>query len=195
MHHEYIDKYSKLNSVIHRLNPKLKLILMISLVFLISFSPSLIFVLHIVPLIFLFIFLSKVPLKFVIKRSFICLPFLIYILFLPFGKAMLVITKTIIAVMTVVVFISTTPFSTLLNILKEFRLPKTFLLMLSFFYRYIFLFIEIGHRMYFSLISRNFSKKNYPVLFNLLGSLIVKSYEHSEKVYMAMLARGYDPNK
>ena len=41
----------------------------------------------------------------------------------------------------------------------------------------------------------NKQKLNIKLISNIAGSIIVKSYEQSEKVHAAMLARGYDTDK
>lgn len=79
--------------------------------------------------------------------------------------------------------------------MRFFRIPGLFIMMLSFFYRYIFLFLDNVHKMQHARDARSFNNKqrfNLSTVSRMIGSLFIRSYEQSERVYVAMLARGYD---
>ncbi|MBN1157105.1 hypothetical protein JXA85_05780 [Candidatus Woesearchaeota archaeon] len=195
MHHEYIDKYSRLDSVVHKIDSRTKMILSFLLILIITAFNNFYPVLIIMPLIVIAILLSKVPVMFFLRRIAICLPFLLFLFFLPFSKAVLLFSKSASSITIITLLMSTTTFSGFLEALKFFKTPKIFILMLSFFYRYLFLFIDNIHRMRHACDSRCFSKKQSfkpATVSGMIGNLVVRSYEQSERVYLAMLARGYN---
>jgi len=62
-------------------------------------------------------------------------------------------------------------------------------------YRYSFVFIDETRRMQRAVASRNYRARwlwNTPLLGSLIGALFVRSYSRGERVYMAMVSRGYD---
>jgi cobalt/nickel transport system permease protein len=62
-------------------------------------------------------------------------------------------------------------------------------------YRYIFLIIDEMHRMYRAKEARSIGKKRkyeFKALSSIIGTLFLRSYERAERVYLAMLARGFD---
>jgi len=104
-----------------------------------------------------------------------------------FGKACLSIgAMTILSV--------TVPFPDMLRALQELRVPRLFILFLAFLYRYgavlgrETLKLERGWRArYFGRLRGN----PWRQLGHLLSALLVRSYERAERVYAAMLARGF----
>ncbi|MFH1849822.1 MAG: energy-coupling factor transporter transmembrane component T [archaeon] len=194
MHHEYLDRYSRLDSVVHRMDPRFKFISAILFIAVISFSPNFYPLYVIMPVIVLSIVLSGVPFIFMLRRLAVCMPFLVFLLFLPPAKALLLCAKAASSITIMLLLISTTRFSCVLGTMRFLRVPNLFVMMFSFFYRYIFLFIETIHRMKQARDLRCFTRKQKlsPALVsNMAGGIIVRSYEQSERVYAAMLARGY----
>ena len=100
-----------------------------------------------------------------------------------------------ISVMSVLVF--STPFAELLAALSWLRVPRTFIEILMYAYRYIFVLIEDAgiiydaqkNRLGYSSFNRRFSSFGI-----LVGSLILKAFEHSQNITVAMVQRGYDGN-
>ncbi|MHA1730662.1 MAG: cobalt ECF transporter T component CbiQ [Promethearchaeota archaeon] len=95
-----------------------------------------------------------------------------------------------------VLLVMTTPWSELLQSLREMKLPKTFVLILGMTYRYIFLLLDSVSKMLMSRKSRTVGKVRFPQSWRLnshvVGALFIKSYELSNNVYMAMTSRGFD---
>jgi len=100
-----------------------------------------------------------------------------------------------ISVMAVMVF--STPFTELLAALSWLRVPKAFIEILMYAYRYIFVLIEDAgviydaqkNRLGYAAFNRRFSSFGV-----LVGSLILKAFEHSQNITVAMVQRGYDGN-
>jgi cobalt/nickel transport system permease protein len=87
-----------------------------------------------------------------------------------------------------------TPFTDTIAGFQRLRAPNVLVMIVSFMYRYSFVFIEESQRMRRAMASRNFRARwlgNVPVLGHMLGSLFLRSYSRGERVYVAMLSRGY----
>lgn len=74
-------------------------------------------------------------------------------------------------------------------------MPRVMIMILSFMYRYIFVLVDEVMRMRQARDSRNFGGKRLwqlRTIGNMIGTLFIRSYERGERVYAAMLARGFD---
>ncbi|MCM8781790.1 MAG: cobalt ECF transporter T component CbiQ [Candidatus Omnitrophica bacterium] len=207
MHHAFIDTYADLDTPLHKIDARLKVILLVGFLLLIVLSPLkyiLLFLLYILGVIAL-IYLSKVPVKFIFKRVIEIIPFIVviafsvlfrekgYILFLSCAL------KAILAMLLVLVILSTTKFTQLLGALRQLKTPKLVINLLSFMYRYLFLLEDQFLTTQSAYESRNINNRNdfikVKVLSNILGTLFIRTYERAEKVYLAMCARGYNSEK
>ncbi len=99
------------------------------------------------------------------------------------------------AVSLVTLLILTTRWSDLLSAFRSLRVPKTFVLILNLTYRYIFLLVDVTLGMLYSKKSRAIAKessiKSWKLNSRIVAALFIKSYDMSEKVYLAMLSRGF----
>lgn len=90
-----------------------------------------------------------------------------------------------------------TPFTEFIAGLSWLRIPKGFIEVLIFAYRYIFVLFEDAmviynaqkNRLGYSNISRGL--RSFSIL---AGSLILKTFEHSQNITASMIQRGYDGN-
>ncbi|WP_322488264.1 cobalt ECF transporter T component CbiQ [Chloroflexus sp.] len=113
-----------------------------------------------------------------------------------------VMAKSWLSVQTMIALIATTHFSELLTALAALRLPPVLILILGMAYRYLFILQEEALRMLRARDSRSASLPGQRVGRNLfwrvtitgrmVGTLFIRAYERSERIYAAMLARGYD---
>jgi len=92
----------------------------------------------------------------------------------------------------------TTPFHVLLRSLRDLRIPQIFTQLIQFTLRYFFVLYDEVIRMQRARRSRNFrparslwSHHTITTLGGLLGVLFIRSFERGERVYHAMLARGF----
>jgi len=95
----------------------------------------------------------------------------------------------------------TTPFTDLVWALSCLRVPNPLLAIIGFMYRYLFTLKEEAERMLRARAARSGSIVGYKsgggllwrtrIAGGMVGSLFLRSYERSERVYAAMLARGY----
>ncbi len=91
--------------------------------------------------------------------------------------------------------LGTTGFDETLGALGKLRIPNKLIQVLMFTYRYISVLSREMHRMIRSLNARGFRKRmdvrTMSIIGNFIGMLFVRSYERSERVYEAMVSRGY----
>ena len=106
-----------------------------------------------------------------------------------------VIMKANLAVLTVLILNSSTPFTELLKGLETLRVPRLIIVILSFLYRYIFLLIDEAERLLMAHDSRKIHLGKWTSarsLSNLVAVLFIRTYERGERVYESMCARGFD---
>jgi len=208
MKHDFLDKYSTLESVIHELDPRTKII---------TFLLFIIFVITTVPhdylsfaayaaIIFIVVLLSKVPLSYVFKRVLVIIPFVLLVaVFLPFANKgpegwtifWNVIIKSFLAVLATIMLSSTTKFHKLLKGFELLKFPKIMIMMLAFMYRYVFILVDEAHRMERARDSRYFGGeylRQIKIICNIIGLLFIRAFERGERVYQSMSARGFDGN-
>jgi len=96
---------------------------------------------------------------------------------------------------TSILLVLTTKFSNIVHTMEKIKIPKVFVMMLYITHRFIFLFINESYRMVLAKESRTINKesrlKYMKSLANMITTLFIRAYERGERVYLAMLARGY----
>ncbi len=89
----------------------------------------------------------------------------------------------------------TTPFPDLLAALRWLRLPSLLTTLLTFLFRYLFVLAEEAQRMARAYASRCPRRQNWrdaKVIGRIVGALLLRAYDRAERVYQAMLSRGFD---
>ncbi len=203
MKHAFIDAYANLNTALHRLGARTKVIfwaIFILIVILTPISHKLLFFSY-AAFIAVLIYLSRVPVSFIFKRLANILPFIILIclsaLFRKEGYLLFIscALKAILATLLSLLLSSTTRFTEILDALKRLGLPVLFIYLFSFMYRYSFLLEDQFLRSSRAWTSRSVNKvgnfNKIKILSNILGTVFIRTYERAERVYLAMCARGY----
>lgn len=164
--------------------------------------------------------LARVPLSLMLRRSLWALPFLLAALILPFttaGSPVLRVPllgwnatelglvrggslalRTWISVQGFLLLAATTTTEDLLWALQSMRLPGLLVTIIGFSYRYLQLLSGEAIRMLRARRSRRAGRPQRAALRlqvrsmgGLIGSLFLRALERSERVYAAMLSRGY----
>jgi energy-coupling factor transporter transmembrane protein EcfT len=109
--------------------------------------------------------------------------------------AVLFVTRVTASVSFMVLLSITTKHFELLRVLRIFRIPHLFVMILGMCYRYIYLFVEVVENTYMAIKSRagqrvHYKKGQHVVAWSM-ASLWYRSYKLNEEVYGAMLSRGY----
>jgi len=221
MKHSFLDQYASLDSFIHKLDPRTKLVT--TMVFILAVTLTApdrwqAFVFYFLVIATL-VLLSKVPVLYILKRSLVIMPFVLLIaVFVPFfregevagsyniwlwqvsvtysGLQVLwnILAKAWLSILSLILLTSTTKITTLLECLAQLHMPRVMVLILSFMYRYIFVLVDEVLRMKQARDSRNFGGSRLwqlRTIGNMIGTLFIRSYERGERVYAAMLARGF----
>lgn len=222
MKHSFIDKYGDLDSFIHKLDPRTKLLASLAFVLAVVLTPPSkwqVFVFYFCTIAVLLI-VSKLPPFYVVKRSLVIIPFVLLIaIFVPFFKdgevagsyniwlwqisvtynGLLVLANVLmkawLCILALILLSSATKLTDLLKGLKQLGVPQTMILILSFMYRYMFVLVDEVMRMQQARDSRNFGGNRLyqlKTIGNMVGTLFIRSYERGERIYAAMLARGFD---
>lgn len=190
MKHLFIDKYSNLNSPIHRINPRIKFIFGVGFILLAIFIPLDYFI-FLLPLLLILVLLSHVPLIYFIQRSLVILPFALLVAISGNWDKLL---RGYVSILTVILLSSTTRFPDLLKAFQGIGCPRLIIMVMAFMYRYIYVLIDELMRMKRAHDSRILKHNRWveiKTLTNLIGVLFVRSYERAERVYIAMCSRGF----
>jgi cobalt/nickel transport system permease protein len=110
--------------------------------------------------------------------------------------------KSWISVQAALLLTFTTPFHDLVDGLRELRLPRIMVAIISFMYRYLGVLGDEAGRMNRARSARSAEGAAHRaggslrwragVTGSMVGSLFLRSYERSERIYAAMQARGFD---
>jgi cobalt/nickel transport system permease protein len=201
MRHDYLDRYSRLNSPVHRLPAAVKLAAALTVVVAIVVLPPS----HPILLAGIAVFLlvtaaiSRVPWRFVLGRLILLEPFVLGVavlaLFQPGGWRLFLVllAKCTLCLLAMVLLSSTTPFSSLLRVLQSMRAPALLVTTLSLMYRYLFVLVDEAQRMKRARMSRTFTAARtwqWRTMATVAGQLFIRASERAERIYAAMCARG-----
>lgn len=206
MKHSFLDKYSDLDSFLHRLDPGTKIIALGSFILFVNLTKPTAFILFGVygVLLAALIFLSKIPLAYIVKKSLMVLPFAVAIAaFIPFfkpGPEGLILfwnvsIKAYLSCLCMILLSGTTRFQDLLKGFEKLHCPTVIIMILSFMYRYVFVLTDELMRMERARESRSIGDNKWlkvKTLAGMVGVLFIRAYERGERVYCAMCSRGFD---
>ncbi len=212
-----IDDHIYVAKRIHHLDPRMKLVVSLLIVFVIAFSSnySTSFLALLVALVAVLI--GQLPVKTVAKRLFFANGFIIFIWFvLPLTtpgdalltwrelsvshagvmKSLLITLKMNSILLLLLTFVSTIPIVIIGQALQKMCVNHKLVFLFLFVFRYINLLSQEYHAMLRAAKMRGFKGKtqvaSYKTYGNLIGMLLVRSYERAERIYRAMLCRGFN---
>jgi cobalt/nickel transport system permease protein len=202
MRHDFLDRYSRLESPLHRLPAAVKLVGSLALITALIVTPlaHIWFFASSAGLLILLCSISRIPWGFILRRLVLLEPFVLGIsvmaLLQPGGWTVFltVVVKSTLSLLTMILLANTTPFAELLKTLRRIGLPRLLVTILALLYRYIFVLIDEAERLARARESRTFRKgrfQKWRSLAALIGQLFVRSTERAERIYAAMLARGW----
>lgn len=203
------------HSVVHRAPAHVKLLVLLAFVLVVVATPKDWFAAYGVYLIAVgaVIRLSQVPPAYILKRTVVEIPFVVFALLMPFiatgprtevlgvsvsdagllaGWALLV--KGTLGVLASLTLAATTEPPDLLVGLERLRMPQQLVQIMGFMIRYVDVVADEMRRMRIARESRGFDARNprhWPVLGRSAGALFIRSYERGERVHLAMVSRGY----
>jgi cobalt/nickel transport system permease protein len=208
--------YMHRHTVIHGMQAHVKLVATLAFVLVVVITPVrhysafALFALTLVAL----TFIARMPLKTVIIRSAIEIPFVLFAVLLPFftpgprvdvmgvialsqpglEQAFGILAKGTLGVVATIILGGTTQVSELLRGLERLRVPATIVQIATFMLRYANVVADEMRRMKVARESRGFVASglgSWRILGQSAGALFIRSYERGERVHLAMLSRGF----
>jgi cobalt/nickel transport system permease protein len=215
MKHDYPDRYSGLDSPLHRLDPRSKIFGFSAAILILVSEPrgELFPFLFYAALIGSLLFLSRIPPPFIVRRCLIAAPFILTAaLLLPLSLALeggsssgltaeawffslSIVLKSFSAVTLLILLTSLDKFHRLLKGLRVLGLPPVFGVLAALMYRYIFILNDERLRTQRARISRTPGRLRtgrFRVIGNQAAVIFLRSWERAHLVHQAMLARGFD---
>ncbi|MFN2199322.1 MAG: cobalt ECF transporter T component CbiQ [Anaerolineales bacterium] len=227
MHANLFDSFQDGSSLIHKLDPRVKILGTIAVILSNTLLPDgawLAFALTWLTILAINYF-AGLSFRYLIKRSLIAIPFALAAVTVIFnlpgqvvstysiGRWTLVVTdqglirfttillRSWLSVQIAVILISTTQFPDIAHGMRHLKIPGILVSIIAFMYRYLYLLSDETIRVLRARDSRSArlpEKKSGGSLGwqartagNLAGQLFLRSYERSDRVYNAMLARGF----
>jgi cobalt/nickel transport system permease protein len=157
--------------------------------------------------------LARVPLLFVARRLWLEIPFLLFAVFLPFigqgeridfGGVSLsveglwaswtIVAKATLGFSASILLGATTPVAEILHGLEHLRMPRVITAIAGFMIRYADVITGEMTRMRIARESRAYDPQWFwhaRALASSAATLFIRSYERGERVYLAMVSRGY----
>ena len=198
-----VEAIAARNSVIHRLDPRAKIVCLVLVAVLATSTPAGAWwaLLAQLALVVTVAVVARLPLRYTLRRMLVELPFLLAAAVLLFTGAEGVVRagtlalKVTISVLAMLVLSSTTPFPRLLHGFEALRAPRVIVLIVSFMWRYLHVLGEEWHRMRIARDARAYKARwlwQERSLGPLLATLFLRSLGRGERVYLAMASRGFD---
>jgi cobalt/nickel transport system permease protein len=219
----FCEEHAQKNGFLQSLDPRIKAVAFLLFIITVMLMKSITPVILIYLFCLLLSLRSKINLGFFLKRTWVFIPLFSLLIAIPaafsiitpgeplfyfyiLGKeliitrpglsgAILFILRVAASVSLIVLLSLTTRHTELLKVLRIFKIPQVFVLVLGMCYRYIYLFLEIIENTYLAIKSRvgvniHYKKGQSLVAWNI-ANLWQRSEEMNEEVYNAMLSRGY----
>lgn len=92
------------------------------------------------------------------------------------------------------ILIATTGFNSVCMAMVKLGMPRVFAVQLLMLYRYIFVFIDEGLRMFQARTLRSFKKKSMGIktFSYIIGQMLLRTIDRAQRIHLAMLCRGFD---
>lgn len=224
LHFNVADQYERGASLIHRLDPRPKLVgtlLFIAASTLLAPGAWLAFALLFLATLLIACW-SGLGAVYAMKRSFVAIPFALAAITLPFtvpGQPILhvggltmsaegsirflsILVKSWVSLQLAVLLAATTPVQDTLWGLRALRVPRVFVSIIRFMYRYLFVLGDEALRLMRARAARSAAGADARtsggsitwrtrVTGGMVGSLALRAFERSERIYDAMVARGF----
>lgn len=211
-----IDRYAHTDSFLKRWDTRCKIIALGSFMISIALVQSLVGILVCAVGVIVLIGTSQLPWSFFKSATswvaYFLLPFFVFLPFTFSGEvlftlfsldfsaeglrlSLLIFLKALAIVLTNLALLGSARFDQSVMALQALRCPAFFVQMLLYTYRYIFVFLSELERMQMAMGARGFTPKLNVTTLRTLGhgvaTLLIRSFERADRVYKAMLSKGY----
>lgn len=214
MKHDFFDKYSNLNSALHKLEPRAKVISFFFAVLIIASEPrgELIAFSFYYLIISATILTSKIPVLYIFKRCLFASPFIIMAaLFFPISAilggdptlantgnslniSVSILFKAYGAIILLTILTSIEKFHRLLKGLRSLKMPASLGIISALMYRYSFILYDEYLRTTRARESRTaggLKTSKIKVYGHQMALIFLRSWDRAEIIYKAMLSRGF----
>jgi len=219
MHHYLIDELSCGDSVIHRLNPAVKLAVTLVFCVLVIVQDLRAVSVHFCFMVWAFgvAVLGGVPLRLIVRQVVVLSPFvlmlavsgmffdknIVQVEFGPFGWEMTegvlsgaaILVKFAVTMTALLGLVCTSRFSGLLEALGRCGVPEVLVVQLGFLYRYLFVLMDKAAEVVRGRSGRYFGymgwRRELKAGAAMIGTLLVRSIESSRRINFAMQGRGF----
>ncbi len=211
----YMDTLAQADSVLHRLDPRIKLIttavFILSVVSYDRYEVSALVPFFLYPMVL--IISGGLPAGYILKKVLIASPFAVLVgifnplidteILLRVGPMVIsggwisfisILLKFVLTVTAVLSVVALTGFNAVCQALVKLGVPRFFALQLLFFYRYIFVLCDEAERMVRARSLRSFKSAamGFSLFISFVGQLLLRTLERAERIYLAMRCRGFD---
>ena len=211
------EEFSSGKSLFHDLDPRVKIIVATLFSIIVAISERNEMLLAALLFSICCVILSRLPLRRLLRRLLLVNGFILLLwIFLPFtypGKtlfslgpldasregiryALTITIKSNAIILACIALLGTTPIFTLVHALRHLYIPDKLVQLLFFAYRYIHVIYLEYVRLLSAMKVRCFRPRSdihtYKTYAHLAGMMLIKSYDRSERVYDAMLCRGFE---
>ena len=212
-----IDRHAHIASPIQRWDPRLKILSLLVFVFGVAVLKTLPMAVCALLISALVLRMAALPFHFVSHGLEAAIVFLVpFFLIMPFSYpgepaftvlglgfaweglrfATLIFVKAMAIILGSYIMFGTARFDVSMIALQRLRVPSVLVQMVLFTYRYVYVFMEEMKTLAVAMRARGFvprtNLRTMSVLGGYLGTLLVRSFERTERVYKAMLSKGYD---
>ncbi|MGE5894892.1 MAG: cobalt ECF transporter T component CbiQ [bacterium] len=210
----YLDTLSYGNTFVHRLDPRIKLIVSLTFILVVVSFPKYALT-GLLPFALYPIFLfaaGDIPVKPVIRKIVLLSPFIILV---GIGNPLIdtgvqfrmgawgvsggwisflsIVIKFILTTSVAFLLIATSSFIGICEGLQRLRVSDVFVIQMLFLYRYLFVLLEEAFSMMRAREARSFGNKGYGIkpFINLVSVLLVRTLQKAERIHGAMVSRGF----
>jgi cobalt/nickel transport system permease protein len=227
MHFDAFDRYHETESFLHRLDPRVKVVVTVVFILSNALLPDGAWMAFGLSWLFLLTanLLSNLGIGFTFRRSLVALPFALIALTVLFSipgkplstfhflfwdftitdagflRFLSILIRSWLSVQMALLLVATARFPDIIHALEHLRVPGILTTIIAFLYRYLFVLADEVYRLMRARESRSAGAPGRRaggslawragVAGNMAGQLFLRSYERSDRVYNAMLARGY----
>lgn len=227
MHFDAFDRYHHTESFVHRLDPRVKVVITIAYILSNALLPDGAWFAF--GLAWLILLVSNVAANlgytFTLRRSFVALPFVLIAVTVLFSipgnplaafhflfwdltitdtgllRFVSILIRSWLSVQAAILLVATARFPDIVHALEHLHVPSILTTIIAFLYRYLFVLADEVFRLLRAREARSAAVPGVRaggsvawragVAGSMAGQLFLRSYERSDRVYNAMLARGY----
>jgi cobalt/nickel transport system permease protein len=210
-----MDELGRMESPVHRIDARAKAVVTLAFIAVVMSFPRYA-VSALTPLLFFPVALAalgRIPARHILKKILVAAPFALVIgFFNPIMDRQPVVVlcslsvtggwvsfasilfRFVLTVGAALVLVACTGMNRLGAGLGQLGVPRVFVVQLLFLYRYLFVVADEGGKMARSVELRSDGKRalRLRVYGSLIGNLLLRSMDRAERVYRAMIARGFD---